>query len=144
MLVKKIFKVGQYVLELILGSDNFLALFEKYYCFEVSMKLLNLSWGELNLSRLVLLFTKPFLLTKRLKAKFLWLIIFFDTTSYPERVSVIKYYCFSRNEISNYIKDIFIEEHYLFVYINIIKCFFPVKIGDWGLNTVRIRREVDK
>ena len=34
--------------------------------------------------------------------------------------------------------DSFIEEHYLFVYINIMKCFFLAKIGNWALSTVGI------
>ena len=34
--------------------------------------------------------------------------------------------------------DSFIEEHYLFVYINIMKCFFSAKIGNWALSTVGI------
>ena len=37
---KKLFKIEQYVFELVLGSVNFLSTFEKYYCFEVSIKLL--------------------------------------------------------------------------------------------------------
>ena len=55
----KDFKID-HVSELILGPDNFLAIFEKYPCFEVLIKLLNLFWRGLNLSKLLLLFTKPF------------------------------------------------------------------------------------
>ena len=49
--VKRLFKIDQYVFELVLGSDNFLAIFEKYYCFEVSIKLLKFFWRELNFSK---------------------------------------------------------------------------------------------
>ena len=65
-------------------------------------------------------------------------IIFFDTATYPGRVHVIKRYSYVRKEISNNIMDSFIEEHYLFVYINIMKCFFSAKIGNWALSTVGI------
>ena len=40
LLVKRLLKIDQYVFELVLGSDNFLAIFEKYSCFKVSIKLL--------------------------------------------------------------------------------------------------------
>ena len=38
--VIKLFQINQQVFEPILGSDNLLAIFEKYSCFEVSIKLL--------------------------------------------------------------------------------------------------------
>ena len=58
--VKKLFKIDQYVFELILGSDNFLAIFVKYSCFEVSIKLSSLFCRELNLSRLLCYLQNPF------------------------------------------------------------------------------------
>ena len=45
---KKLFKIEQYVFELVLGSVNFLSTFEKYYCFEVSIKLLKFFWRGSN------------------------------------------------------------------------------------------------
>ena len=43
--VKKPFKIDKYVFELVLGSDNFWAVFEIYFCFEVSSKLLKFQWN---------------------------------------------------------------------------------------------------
>ena len=34
--VKKLFKIDQFVFELVLGSDSLLEIFGKYSCFEVS------------------------------------------------------------------------------------------------------------
>ena len=49
--VERFFKRDQYVFELVLGLDNFLTIFEKYSCFEVSIKLLEVFWRELNYSK---------------------------------------------------------------------------------------------
>ena len=91
--VKKFLKIDQYVFELILGSDNFLAFFETYSCDKVSIKL--------NLSRLLLLFTKPFLIHKTFKSQIFIVNHFFNTASYPGSVPVMRYNIFARNEILN-------------------------------------------
>ena len=44
-LLKNFFKMDQ-VFELVLESDNFLAIFEKYSCFEVSIKIQKFIWRE--------------------------------------------------------------------------------------------------
>ena len=75
---------------------------------------------------------------KTLKNQFFIINHFFETASYLGQVPVIKCYSFVRNEISNNIKDSFIEKHYTFIYINIMIYFFPVKINNCGSNTVGI------
>ena len=75
--VKRLFKIDQYVFELVLGSDIFLAIFEKYSCFQVSVKLLQFFGRELNFFKQLLLLTEPLFFTKRLNATFLSLIVFF-------------------------------------------------------------------
>ena len=91
--VKNFLKIDQYVFELILGSDNFLAFFETYSCVKVSIKL--------NLSRLLLLFTKPFLIHKTFKSQIFIVNHFFNTASYPGSVPVMRYNIFARNETLN-------------------------------------------
>ena len=136
--VKRLFKIDQYVFELVLGSDIFLAIFEKYSCFQVSVKLLKFFGRELNFFKQLLLLTEPLLFTKRLNARFLSLIVFFDTTSYPRWVPTVKCYSFVRNEIANNTQNSFVEKQYFFIYINIMKTFFPVVISKCALNTFRI------
>ena len=42
--VHKILKIDQHDFELVLGSDNFFAIFQKHSCFEVWIKLLKFFW----------------------------------------------------------------------------------------------------
>ena len=63
----------------------------------------------------------------------------FDTASHPGMAPVVKYYSSERNEISSNIKDSFVGKNHFIVDINIMKFFFPVKIGNCALNTDGIR-----
>ena len=98
--VDKLLKIDQYVFELVLGSDNFWEIYENYSCFEVSIKLLILLKGTKLFSRIIVI-NRTFVLHEAFKCEIFIVNCFFDTTSYPRWVPIVKYYSFMRNEIAN-------------------------------------------